>query len=155
MYETQYFSPVAPYPAAVYPAEGVFMPRTDILESPAEFLYVFEFPGADPAGIQVELQNRELRVAAAVGLSGTEQYIYRYQERPHGRLERTIAFSDNVSGENITAESRHGLLLVHVPKRAGTAATGPHRIPVNPGTGTGMNPPATGQLPGTGQGLPS
>ncbi|HUW64452.1 MAG TPA: Hsp20/alpha crystallin family protein [Spirochaetia bacterium] len=97
---------------------GAVLPRVDVLETDAEFIYVFEVPGPDPDQINVEVSAREIALTGPESTVGTYRATrYHSLERPQGRYMRLLRTPPNVNTNDATARYRHGELELHLPKR--------------------------------------
>jgi HSP20 family protein len=93
---------------------GTF-PAISVFENDDELILQAEVPGVDP---------RELELTAvedSITLSGTkngahEDVTYYRRERPTGTFTRTLSLSEKIAPDKIKAESKNGILTVHLPK---------------------------------------
>src|SRR5215210_6775289 len=85
----------------------------------------FEMPGVTPDDVDIEADDRTLRIRGQRGGEG-EPYFIRY--------ERMLALPDNADMERVQAELRNGVLYLTVPKRTQSQ---PRRVELS-GASTGQ-----------------
>lgn len=91
-------------------------PAVDILESDADFLVALDLPGVKKDDAKVEIADGRLTVEAQRGSNG-DAVTYR----------RVFQLDAGLDGAAMTAELRHGVLIIRVPK---AAEKQPLQIPV-------------------------
>ncbi|MBS4022913.1 MAG: Hsp20/alpha crystallin family protein [Dethiobacter sp.] len=127
------FQNVQPFSAGMLPGNPTearqLVPRVDVVEAQEEIIYIFEVPGIEINSVNVEIGNGTLQVDGQLetGLpQGNLNYLY--QERsPSKKYGRLLSIPPEVDHENVKANVKNGLLMVHFPKKN----TG-KRLPVNP-----------------------
>ncbi|MBX3028448.1 Hsp20/alpha crystallin family protein [bacterium] len=77
-----------------------------------------ELPGVDPAAIAINVEGRTLTIKAERREERREKGAYQLRERAFGSFSHAFRLSDDLDGEAITAEAKHGVLTVRIPKRA-------------------------------------
>ena len=103
-------------------------PRVDIREESDSFVILADIPGVDPAAIEIQMDKGILSIKGerhAERKENTERYSR--VERSHGVFYRRFALPDSANPEGITANGRHGVLEITIPKRPETT---PRRISV-------------------------
>ncbi len=96
--------------------------KTDVKETENGYELEMDLPGFKKDEIQLSLENGCLIVRAAKGLDQDEQekksgrYIRR--ERYAGACERSFYVGEDITEEDIKAEFKHGILKLHLPKKA-------------------------------------
>ena len=98
----------------------VWVPALDVIEKQDAYLIALEVPGVDPADIDVSFEQNVLTIRGTRNLGfeldkDSELRVYA-AERVTGAFERSVRLPEYVDGENIAAESRHGVLFLTVPK---------------------------------------
>ena len=97
-----------------------WIPPLDVVERADAYLIAVEVPGVDPSGIDVSFEQNVLRIRGSKpgGISaGKEGELRVYSaERVTGNFERSVRLPEYVDGENISAESVHGVLFLTIPK---------------------------------------
>lgn len=102
-------------------------PRVDILETPEEFRVETELPGVRAEEVEVDLENGILRIQAKSAAREANGATRRLREFGVGSFLRTLRLGDSIDSSRITAESKHGVVTVHLPK---VGAVKPRTIPV-------------------------
>lgn len=105
----------------------VFRPRVDIVETPDELTLLVDVPGADPERIDVDFERGVLTLTAPVADRiplGARLALAEYEV---GGFRRSFRIVQNVDASAIAAETRNGVLVVHLPK---AAEERPRKIPV-------------------------
>jgi HSP20 family protein len=106
-----------------------YRPATDIVEDVEEFRAMLDLPGARPEDIDVRFENRQLKVVAAAKTNEDDRRNYLFREFMVGNYEREFNVTDKIDAEKISAETRDGQLILHLPK-AGSVQ--PRKISVKP-----------------------
>lgn len=96
-----------------------FSPPIDIVESESGFTILMDVPGVAPEDIDIHLEENGLVIAgkrpqAELDVSSHQ----RRRERFAGDFRRVVRVPERVDREKITADYRHGVLTVTVPKEA-------------------------------------
>lgn len=104
-----------------------FSPRIDIWETAHELVLCADMPGVGPDDLDIEFENRELRIHGKVA-ARQPGVRFLYGEYSVGDFYRTFAISEAIDAEKITADLKHGVLTLHMPK---TEAVKPRKIEVN------------------------
>jgi HSP20 family protein len=108
-----------------------WMPRVDIREEGQRFVILADIPGVDPKDIEIHMDKGILSIKGERKTESREQNErYSRVERSHGMFYRRFALPDSANPDGITANGRHGVLEVSIPKRPETT---PRRISVNAG----------------------
>ncbi|RUM23882.1 Hsp20/alpha crystallin family protein [Rhizobium vallis] len=102
-------------------AGPIFTPPADILEKGETVVMLVDIPGADPASLDITLDNHILTIMARVTSAEPEGYTPVYHEFRDGTYERRFVFSEQMDGEHIDAVLKDGVLRLTVPKAANTA----------------------------------
>ncbi len=92
-------------------------PSVDITEDDKEFLIKAELPEVKKEDISVDVNQ------GVVTLSGERKYEKRDEkehrlERFYGKFSRSFTLPENVKVDEIKAESKEGMLYLHLPKSA-------------------------------------
>lgn len=104
-------------------------PRVDICEEDARFLISADIPGVDPKDIEVHMDKGILSIRGErKSESKDEQGRFTRVERSHGVFYRRFALPDSADPENISAQGKHGVLEITIPKRPETT---PRRIAID------------------------
>ena len=106
-----------------------YQPNVDICDCGAEVLIVADIPGARTGGIDVSFEDGVLSLHAEVqprDLPGRSVL----QEYGIGDYRRSFRLGDDFDASQITADYRHGVLTIHVPR---LAAVRPRKVEVRAG----------------------
>ena len=110
-------------------------PLVDIREDADRFVILADLPGIDPQDVEIWMDKGILSIKGERSSESTQQNDrYSRVERRYGSFHRRFALPDSADPEGITAEGRHGVLEISIPKRPETT---PRRIPVG---GRGSEP---------------
>jgi HSP20 family protein len=104
-------------------------PRVDIKEEAKRFVILADIPGVDPKDIDVSMDKGILSIKGERKSEAKEQdgKLTRV-ERSHGLFYRRFALPDSADAEGVTANGKHGVLEISIPKRPETT---PRRISIN------------------------
>jgi HSP20 family molecular chaperone IbpA len=92
-----------------------YTPRVDIYETADEVVLLCDLPGARPQDLDVEFVKGELSLSGKVQpRQSTAEYDR--QEYGVGDFYRSFTISPEIDAGKISAESRDGVLAVHLPK---------------------------------------
>lgn len=104
-------------------------PRVDICEEDTRFLISADIPGVDPKDIEVHMDKGILSIRGERKSESEEQQgRFTRVERSHGVFYRRFALPDSADPENISAQGKHGVLEISIPKRPETT---PRRIAID------------------------
>jgi HSP20 family molecular chaperone IbpA len=92
-----------------------YTPRVDIYETADEVVLLCDLPGAKPQDLNVEFVKGELTLFGKVQPRQTPAE-YARQEYGVGDFYRSFTISPEIDAGKISAESRDGVLTVHLPK---------------------------------------
>jgi HSP20 family protein len=104
-------------------------PRVDIKEEDKRFLILADVPGVDPKDIEINMDKGILSIKGERKTENAEANgkLTRV-ERSHGIFHRRFALPDSADAEGISANGKHGVLEISIPKKPETT---PRRINVN------------------------
>ena len=109
-------------------ATSRWTPAVDIKEEQNRFVLTADVPGVDPKDIDVTMENGMLTIKGERKLDVEHaENGYRRVERVHGTFYRRFSLPDYADAQKISANCKHGVLEVHVPK---TEQVQPRRIEV-------------------------
>jgi len=106
-----------------------YQPNVDICDCGAEVLIVADIPGARTDGIDVSFEDGVLSLHAKVPPRDVPGRGVR-QEYGIGDYRRSFRLGDDFDASQITADYRHGVLTIHVPR---LAAVRPRKVEVRAG----------------------
>lgn len=97
--------------------EYTIVPRVDVAETEHEYLVTAELPGFAEKEIQLELNDRQLKLTAEhEEEKKEEQEEYHLRERRYGTYVRVFNLPENVDREKINAKMENGVLKVTLSK---------------------------------------
>jgi len=103
-------------------------PRVDIKEEDKRFVILADIPGVDPNDIEVHMDKGILSIR---GERKTESKEHNGKltriERAYGAFYRRFALPDSADAEGISANGKHGVLEISIPKKPETT---PRRIEI-------------------------
>lgn len=112
------------YPSALLSGgaeASVWRPVADISETDKEYLVKTELPGVKKEDVRISLQDGVLTISGERKVEDEQKGENRVRvERFYGSFSRSFVLPDNVDTQGIRAESKEGMLLVHIPKKAPT-----------------------------------
>ena len=90
-------------------------PPVDIFENDEGLVVVADLPGVDKADMEVQVENNVLTMKAkSAGIIPVDPQYREYQLL---NFFRQFQLSDAVDQERIKAELKHGVLILHLPKK--------------------------------------
>ncbi len=96
---------------------AVFMPASDIVETPEMIRLRADMPGVDEESVEVSLEKNVLTLRGRVDSTLPEGYSLSRLEFEVGDFERSFRLSDEIDQEAIRASVRHGVLELEMPKK--------------------------------------
>ena len=118
---------VQPCAKPVLPAVA---PATDVYHTESALHLVVELPGVADSGVEIDLEDRLLRVSAETAADLAEGQEWMHREFRSRRFERSFRLSDRVDESRISASMKHGILRIEIPFRSETM---PRRIEIKAG----------------------
>lgn len=91
-------------------------PAVNVSENNDSFLLELAVPGMKKEDIKVDVENKELKIAANNGLNGDKNNYVR-REFLYGDFEKVFEMPDSVNTDEISASMENGVLTVTMPKR--------------------------------------
>lgn len=104
------------------------LPRVDIVEDTNGLTIVADMPGVDPGALDIHFENGGLSVRAAQKANEPNDRRALFSEYTGGEFARNFRVSEMIDGEGISAEYKHGVLTLRLPK---LAAAKPRKVLVN------------------------
>ena len=103
-------------------------PRVDIKEETGRFVILADLPGVDPKDIEVHMEKGILSIKGERRSEKKEEKErFVRVERSYGGFHRRFALPDSADADHISANNRHGVLEISIPKRPEST---PRRIEV-------------------------
>lgn len=108
---------------------GDWTPVANITENDKEYLIKAELPEVKKEDVKVSLENGVITISGERKHEKKEKSENEIRvESFYGTFSRSFALPDNIDEQAVSAESKEGVLCVHIPK---TAAAKPKQISVN------------------------
>jgi len=93
-------------------------PAVDIKEEEDQFVLLADIPGVKPEDIDVHMEAGVLTVKGEKeSESKTEKEGFKRVERSYGSFYRRFNLPDAADGDSISANCKHGVLEIIIPKR--------------------------------------
>ncbi len=93
-------------------------PSCDIYEDGEEIVVRAELAGVEPKDVEIRYENGVLTLKGERKLELEEnRENYHRVELSYGTFTRGFSLPASIDAEKIVAESKHGVLLVHLPKK--------------------------------------
>ncbi len=96
--------------------ERYITPPVDIYETPEDLVVMADLPGVTRDDLEVRVDNNLLTIRWHAHHRATGTPIY--QEYELMSFFRQFELSEKIDTEKITAECKHGVLFLHLPKAA-------------------------------------
>lgn len=96
-------------------SRGTF-PLVNVFRQDHDFVVTAELPGVDKDDLEIQIQQKQLRLAGKKSLAAEESASVHRRERLGGSFDRTITFPVAIDAENAKAEYRDGLLKLQIPR---------------------------------------
>ena len=93
----------------------------DVLENADEVVLKAELPGVKPGDVSIRVEDNVLTIEGEKKFEDTENKDnYLRVERSYGAFSRSFSLPPYVDADKIKAESRDGVLTLHLPKKPET-----------------------------------
>ena len=98
-----------------------WVPQVDIHEEKEAYVLTVEVPGVDPKDIHISAEGNTLTVRGEKKYEKTvDEKSFKRVECAYGEFFRQFTLPEKVSMDEIRAKSKHGVLMVRVPKHSGS-----------------------------------
>jgi len=94
----------------------VFVPVTDIFETPEALTVVLEMPGVDRNSVEASVENDVLTIEGQIDFTKYEAMRPVYTEYNVGHYARRFEISDRIDQSKISAEIKDGVVTIVLPK---------------------------------------
>jgi HSP20 family protein len=94
----------------------IFVPVTDIFETPEALTVVLEMPGVDRNGIEASVENDVVTIEGRIDFSKYEGMLPVYTEYNVGHYARSFEISNKVDQSKISAQMKDGVVTIVLPK---------------------------------------
>lgn len=110
-------------------ATAEWAPAVDIKEEANKFIIYADIPGVKPDEINVNMEDGVLTIKGEKKTEArTDEEGYKRIERTYGSFYRRFSLPDTANPDAISAQSKHGVLEINIPKRE---AVQPKKIAVS------------------------
>lgn len=100
-------------------ATSNWTPPVDIVETDQGFSIYVDVPGIDPKDIEISMEQGVLSIQGERPLENKDVLkSYKRMERVRGTFHRRFSLPDTADAEKISANGKHGVLEISIPKRA-------------------------------------
>ena len=107
-----------PRQAAPSPQANEWAPLADVSETDGEFLIKAELPEVRKEDVSITVQDGVLTLAGERKQEKREDQEKTHRiERLYGSFARRFALPENADEQGIRAESRDGVIVIHIPKQ--------------------------------------
>ncbi len=108
---------------------AALVPALDFVETPDSYITHVELPGIAPEAIAVSIHDGVLEISGEkTAAVEQESDNWRRVERNYGAFSRTVSLPGEVVADKVTAQSRHGVLTITLPK---AESQKPHKINID------------------------
>lgn len=94
----------------------VFVPRTDIVETPEAIILFADMPGVDDKSVELTLNKELLTIEGRVAADERDGYRLMHREARSGDFRRSFRVSKDIDADGIQASVKNGVLRVELPK---------------------------------------
>ena len=94
----------------------VFVPVTDIFETPEALTVVLEMPGVDRNSVEASVENDVLTIEGRIDFTKYDAMRPVYTEYNVGHYARSFEISDRIDQSKISAEIKDGVVTIVLPK---------------------------------------
>jgi len=94
----------------------VFVPVTDIFETPEALTVVLEMPGVDRDSIEARVENDVVTIAGRIDFTKYEAMRPVYTEYNVGHYARSFEISNKIDQSKISALMKEGVVTIVLPK---------------------------------------
>jgi len=94
----------------------VFVPVTDIFETPEALTVVLEMPGVDRNSVEASVENDVLTIEGRIDFTKYEAMRPVYTEYNVGHYARSFEVSNRIDQSKISAEIKDGVVTIVLPK---------------------------------------
>ena len=94
----------------------IFVPVTDIFETPEALTVVLEMPGVDRDSIEASIENDVVTIDGRIDFAKYEGMQPVYTEYNVGHYARSFEISDKIDQNKISAQMKDGVVTIVLPK---------------------------------------
>lgn len=95
---------------------STWTPRADVSETADNYQLILELPGMQQDNIRVNFEDSVLSIEGQRELDKHEGQRVLRSESHYGKFSRSFRLNNRIAADGISAEYRHGLLTITLPK---------------------------------------
>ncbi|HEV2610955.1 MAG TPA: Hsp20/alpha crystallin family protein [Noviherbaspirillum sp.] len=96
--------------------DAAMMPPVDVIEDASGITLFADLPGVSKETLNLQLETNSLTIEGQVALTIPQDMESSHAEVKVPRYRRTFTLSKELDGEKATAEFKHGVLKLSIPK---------------------------------------
>lgn len=102
----------------------VVSPKVDVRETPNAYILDMDLPGMSEKDVEINLKDRVLSIASKMEEKKEEKKDGEWliKERRSSCFSRRFTLPQDIDAEKVTAEFKHGVLSVDIPRKPETQA---------------------------------
>ncbi len=108
--------------------ENTLLPPVDVIEDSAGITLLADLPGVSKDKLTLQLEKNRLTIEGDVGIDLPQEMQSTHAEVRLPRYRRVFTLSSELDSEKASAELKHGVLKLHIPKAQHAQ---PRRIQIN------------------------
>lgn len=108
--------------------ESLLIPAVDVVEDATGITLYADLPGVPKDKLSLQVQSDSLSIEGELNLNVPEGMQALHAEVSRPRFKRQFTLSKELDAEKVSAEFKHGVLKLHIPK---AAQAQPRKINVN------------------------
>jgi HSP20 family protein len=121
-------------------AERSFNPTFEVKETKDAYVFRADLPGVKDSDLEISLTGNRLSISGRREQERHEQGDTFYaSERSYGSFTRSFTLPEGIDGDNVTADLKHGVLTLSVPKKPEVQ---PRKVTINTAGGDKGGQPA-------------
>jgi HSP20 family protein len=95
--------------------QGPF-PPINVFQQEDDILAIIELPGIEKNDLQIQAKDNTIRIAGKKAIAYPEGASVHRRERTLGEFDRTLSLPVQLDPNQIKAEYRDGILILHLPR---------------------------------------
>lgn len=111
-------APAQPDKERAQAAQAALLPPVDVIEDERGITLMADLPGVSKDKLSIQLESDSLTIEGEVALDVPQEMESSHAEVRLPRYRRTFTLSKDLDGENASAELKHGVLTLRIPKAA-------------------------------------
>ena len=100
-------------------ATSVVTPKVDVRETPAAYILDMDLPGFTEKDVEINLKDRVLSISSKMEEKKEEKKDGEWliKERRSSCFSRRFTLPQDIDAEKVTAEFKHGVISVDIPRK--------------------------------------